>query len=548
MTDQSAERGQLDPEQVSQLLEAVKPYRVKLRDGHSHMEGYDIRAHLTRIFGFAGWDLEGDPAQLIHERELDTGKAKGNGWPAIRYSCAYRQALTLVVYDPRGHLVKRVLGQAVGKAENQPSFGDAHDLALKDAETQALKRAAMNLGDQFGLGLYNRTASDGKGGFKACVKVTLVGMPSEEPGPAMETPEVGDEGDDAKRAADSEPEIEAPPARSGRDDADHVTPQDVEHMKTVLSDLTRPERERIKSEREEKGLSVEWGTFTVGTLRFILTRAAELIELREKTEAALAADADPQTAANQRHAREALAVQEEATARGLEASGASGDRAPELVAQEKVVPEVGAVERAAARRQAGGMKLAPKVQRDKVADLLAKQPPEVQEEVRAWAAENGHTLGDQLQADSVNVVTQAITNTGRAFKLQGKGMSRRGQPQPDKAPEVTSPADEHRALRRGQWAQLNEVAKALGADETWDMITQELASTGISQAGDDHAQVGRAFIEAGEEHDAFVAEMVEQYEAVAEQFAGRPFEEDDRPLGDVAREALADPNLEDAPY
>lgn len=199
-----AERGQLTEAQVFQLLQAVKPGRVKIRDGHSHMEGYDVRAHLTRIFGFEGWDIEGPPAECIHDVTLDTGRKKDNGWPFLRYSCAYRQHLTLVVYDAAGLLVKRVIGQAVGKAENQPSFGDAHDLALKDAETQALKRAAMNLGDQFGLGLYNKTARLPGGSYKAAVKTTLVRPPGA--GEDMETPEVGDELDDVSRPR----EVEAP--------------------------------------------------------------------------------------------------------------------------------------------------------------------------------------------------------------------------------------------------------------------------------------------------------------------------------------------------
>lgn len=46
-------------------------------------------------------------------------------------------------------------GVACGDAINQPSAADAHDLALKTADSQALKRAAVNCGDQFGLSLYN---------------------------------------------------------------------------------------------------------------------------------------------------------------------------------------------------------------------------------------------------------------------------------------------------------------------------------------------------------------------------------------------------------
>ena len=42
---------------------------------------------------------------------------------------------------------------AVGMA-NLPDVGEAHDMAVKTAESDAFKRAAINLGDQFGLSLY----------------------------------------------------------------------------------------------------------------------------------------------------------------------------------------------------------------------------------------------------------------------------------------------------------------------------------------------------------------------------------------------------------
>lgn len=532
------ERGQLQPEQIRQLLEAVKPYRVKLREGHSHMEGYDIRAHLTRIFGFEGWDLEGEPAQLIHERELDTGRKKDSGWPVIRYSCAYRQHLTLIVFDDQGRTVKRAIGQAVGKAENQPSFGDAHDLALKDAETQALKRAAMNLGDQFGLGLYNKKAADGQG-YKACVKVTLVRMPEGAYGPELETPEVGDEGDDARRSADSTPEatstvenvtatstttpegdvVVTVTQRNGRPDDEHVTAEDVEHMKTVLADLTRGERERVKAEREELGYSVEWGAFTVKTLRWITSRAAELLQLREATESALAGQLKERAATIRQGSGATVAMlkAEEGETAGPTQRDISGDEA---------------VDRAIARKRAGGARLATKAQRDAVAKKLAEQVPEVQAEIEQWAGANGHRLGDDLEADSAGPVASAIMNAARSHKLKGKALDRKGKPAPEAgAPQVrTEPAPpdpdaERRRLRRTQWAQLEAAVEVLGA-ETWEMAREELEREGIAQPGTDQAQLGRVFIQAGADQDDFLAEMVAQYNGVAEDFAGRPFEEE----------------------
>jgi hypothetical protein len=52
-----------------------------------------------------------------------------------------------------------------------PDFkrGDVHDMAIKTAESQALKRCATNLGDQFGLSLYRNGSAD------PVVTVTLVG-------------------------------------------------------------------------------------------------------------------------------------------------------------------------------------------------------------------------------------------------------------------------------------------------------------------------------------------------------------------------------------
>ena len=61
-----------------------------------------------------------------------------------------------------------------------PDFkrGDAHDMAIKTAETQALKRAAINLGDQFGLSLYK------KGSTGPLVRKIVGFVPAEQDGAA----------------------------------------------------------------------------------------------------------------------------------------------------------------------------------------------------------------------------------------------------------------------------------------------------------------------------------------------------------------------------
>jgi recombination DNA repair RAD52 pathway protein len=137
----------LSTAQIEQLLKPIHPSRVMVLDGMSHLAAYDVRAHLTRIFGFAGWSAELTDLTLIHD--LDTTTRAGK--PARKV--AYRATVKLSIAS---HGTFAVYTEAAVGESTMPDFkhGDAHDMAIKTAESQALKRAAVNLGDQFGLGLY----------------------------------------------------------------------------------------------------------------------------------------------------------------------------------------------------------------------------------------------------------------------------------------------------------------------------------------------------------------------------------------------------------
>jgi hypothetical protein len=145
------------------LLSPIRPGRVgKDGKGFSHVEAYEIRAHLIRLFDFDGWDSQVNAMELVYESEKD-GK----------WTVCYRAHCDLQVHWPEG-TYSRWSEWATGEAKNQPSRGDAHDLAIKTAESQALKRCAVNLGDQYGLSLYR------KGSLDALVKQTW-NMPRETP-------------------------------------------------------------------------------------------------------------------------------------------------------------------------------------------------------------------------------------------------------------------------------------------------------------------------------------------------------------------------------
>lgn len=175
--------------QYNYLTAPIVVSRVAQLKGQSHLEAWDIRRHLIRFFGFGGWDFTVVNCDLVSE--IMHPAAKEGDRP--RYSVIYRVIGRLTIRTPEGATLCTYEDGATGDSVNQPSFGDAHDMALKTAMSQALKRCAVNLGDQFGLSLYDN------GTTSATVTRSLVAPPEEtddsasdsdgggpEPGPASE--------------------------------------------------------------------------------------------------------------------------------------------------------------------------------------------------------------------------------------------------------------------------------------------------------------------------------------------------------------------------
>ena len=143
----------LTHEQFEQLLKPLNPSRVAKRNqagrSLSYLEAWDVKAHLIRIFGFLGWSWHVSTAEQVFEQEKD-GK----------WNVGYKVIGTLTVGDA-------VYTEAAVGSSTLPQRGEAHDMAVKTAESDALKRAAINLGTQFGLSLYNN------GDLNDVVKKTL---------------------------------------------------------------------------------------------------------------------------------------------------------------------------------------------------------------------------------------------------------------------------------------------------------------------------------------------------------------------------------------
>jgi hypothetical protein len=142
----------LSAEQVVQLLKPINNARV-LNDGkgHAHVSQQDILAHLIRVFGFGNFDIEVLAVDCIFEQPREDT----NGKPTGRYDVCYRALVRLTIRDQEGRQVCQYENGSTATAQNQ-SRGDAHDLAYKSAISLSVKRAAIALGDQFGLSLYNK--------------------------------------------------------------------------------------------------------------------------------------------------------------------------------------------------------------------------------------------------------------------------------------------------------------------------------------------------------------------------------------------------------
>ena len=117
--------------------------RSRVSDGKelSYIEGWFAIAEANRIFGSDGWDRETTEAKCVQAREV-----RGS------HSVLYTARVRITVRAAGCIIVRDGYGTGEGRGNH---LGDAHDLALKAAETDATKRALVTFGKAFGLALYS---------------------------------------------------------------------------------------------------------------------------------------------------------------------------------------------------------------------------------------------------------------------------------------------------------------------------------------------------------------------------------------------------------
>jgi DNA recombination protein Rad52 len=139
-------------EQVAALSSSLIRANVRTREQGgrqvSYIEGWHVIAEANRIFGFDGWSRETLDIKCVAEKEREIGKAKVPGW-----GVTYIAKVRLLIYVADGHFIREGCGSGHGIDRD---LGQAHESAIKEAETDAMKRAFMTLGNQFGLALYDK--------------------------------------------------------------------------------------------------------------------------------------------------------------------------------------------------------------------------------------------------------------------------------------------------------------------------------------------------------------------------------------------------------
>lgn len=120
----------------------------------SYVEGYHAENEANRIFGFDAWDRITVDFRCVQERERKIGKGQyeKDGW-GVSYIAKVRIEVragdTVVVREGTG------AGHGI-----DADLGQAHESALKEAETDAEKRALKTFGNPFGQALYDKSHSE----------------------------------------------------------------------------------------------------------------------------------------------------------------------------------------------------------------------------------------------------------------------------------------------------------------------------------------------------------------------------------------------------
>jgi hypothetical protein len=152
--NQAATGAGFTPEQLTALASPLDPARICTRkQGRAsvpYLKGWAVIEEANAIFGFDGWQRQTLACQCVTQAERSIGEERKPGW-GVTYIARVR---ITVFAGSRGLLIREGTGAGHGI---DVDLGQAHESAIKEAETDAMKRALVTFGARFGLSLYDRS-------------------------------------------------------------------------------------------------------------------------------------------------------------------------------------------------------------------------------------------------------------------------------------------------------------------------------------------------------------------------------------------------------
>jgi DNA recombination protein Rad52 len=151
--DSPSSAGGFSREQISALAAPLDRAKVRQREQGrsrvSYLEGWQVIAEANRIFGFDGWQRQTIAVRCVAQAERLIGRDQKPGW-GVTYTARVRITVQAGARPP---LIREGTGAGHGI---DADLGQAHESAIKEAETDAMKRALMTFGNPFGLALYDK--------------------------------------------------------------------------------------------------------------------------------------------------------------------------------------------------------------------------------------------------------------------------------------------------------------------------------------------------------------------------------------------------------
>ncbi|WP_208430434.1 Rad52/Rad22 family DNA repair protein [Methyloceanibacter sp. wino2] len=242
--------------QIRQLRAKLDPKHIRTRNADgaelSYLEGWHLISEANRIFGFDAWD-----------RRTLRNSCIWSGSSGEFFVATYAAKVQISVRAAEVTIVRDGSGCGTGRSRSR---GDAHDLALKAAETDATKRALSTFGNPFGLPLYDPN----QGGVRKPKKMEADETPPSwtlqplDGQPAVTLGKPSDFVEALREAMSAAPDIESLFAlwernvdevrsvnrilRQGHLTKSGAAPQLVEHLKRCAVALAQPPRDSGASE------------------------------------------------------------------------------------------------------------------------------------------------------------------------------------------------------------------------------------------------------------------------------------------------------------